>query len=158
MKNRQKKHPAVYQGALIRKVEKCCYGFLVGDGTALAGLLALLVEFVVLCEAFEFVEVELPDVELVFVTGAGVVTVAGVETLVTLALAGLLALTLTFAESPQAMPRALTPRTAESTITFFILFEDSYLSQRIITCCQAPADGTQPLSCHDSFFSRQTLR
>jgi uncharacterized protein (DUF58 family) len=49
---------------------------------------------------------------------AGVLTGA---TLVTLALlAGLLALTLTLADSPQAIPRALRPRTVESTITFFI--------------------------------------
>jgi hypothetical protein len=38
--------------------------------------------------------------------------------------------------SPQAMPRALRPNAIESTITFFILFNDSYLSQRINSCRQ----------------------
>jgi hypothetical protein len=62
----------------------------------------------------------LPEFELV-VAGvmAGVLTGA---TLVMLALLfALLALTFTLApESPQAIPRALRPRTVESTITFFI--------------------------------------
>ncbi len=61
-------------------------------------------------------------------TEIGVETGAGVETAT---LAGL-AFTLTLVpESPQAMPSALNPRTVESTITFFILFKDSYLSQSI---------------------------
>ena len=72
-------------------------------------------------------------VELAGVIGAGVETGAvltGVTTVVLDTFAGL-TVTLVFAESPQAIPSALNPRTVESTITFFILFKDSYLSQSI---------------------------
>jgi hypothetical protein len=69
---------------------------------------------------FEFVLFE--DEVFVMFEAAGVE--AGVETgatLVVLALfAGLLVLALLLAASPQAIPRALRPRTVESTITFFI--------------------------------------
>jgi hypothetical protein len=73
-------------------------------------------------------------------------------------LAGLLLAGALFAASPQAMPRALKPRTVESAITFFILINDSCLfSQRINTCFQVSADQTQP-SCPELFlFPRQTI-
>ncbi len=60
---------------------------------------------------------------------AGAIVLAGVTVLVEF---DGLAFTLTLVpESPQAMPRALNPRTVESTITFVILITDSYLSQSI---------------------------
>jgi hypothetical protein len=64
-----------------------------------------------------------------------VVVLVVVVVFVVAVLAGLLAALLAGA-SPQAMPRALRPNAIESTITFFILFNDSYLSQRIISCRQ----------------------
>ena len=63
-----------------------------------------------------------------FVAGVAVLTGAGVD--VFTLFAGLLALF--EAASPHAIPRALKPRTVESKITFFILFTNSYLSQRYI--------------------------
>ena len=71
---------------------------------------------------------------------AGVVVVIGVFAgttvtllagMTTLAFAGL-TFTLVEVSPPHAMPRALYPRTVESTITFVILIKNSYLSQRII--------------------------
>ncbi len=64
---------------------------------------------------------------------AGVDTGATVTGAVVLAaaFAGLAFTLMLVPESPQAMPSALSPRTVESTITFFILFKDSYLSQSI---------------------------
>lgn len=58
--------------------------------------------------------------------GAMVMVFAGVATTT-----GLLTLALLAGVSPHAIPRALNPRTVESTITFFILIKDSYLSQSI---------------------------
>ena len=61
--------------------------------------------------------VELPGVAMLLggvEIGAGVLTETGVETF-----AGL-TVTLVLALSPQAIPKALSPRTVESTITFFI--------------------------------------
>jgi hypothetical protein len=79
-----------------------------------------IVELVDILLAFMF-EV-LPIVELlVFMFDIGVVAEAGVIVLTGAGVARLtLTLTLVFAASPQAMPIALNPRTAESTITFFI--------------------------------------
>jgi len=62
-------------------------------------------------------------VELTGVIGAGVETGAvltGATTVVLVTFAGL-TVTLVFEESPQAMPRALNPRTVVSTIIFVIL-------------------------------------
>jgi hypothetical protein len=64
---------------------------------------------------------------------AGVVAGVATTTGVLAGVAGRFALLALFAgASPQAMPRALNPRTVESAITFLILFSDSYLSQRFI--------------------------
>lgn len=71
------------------------------EDVVFAGFIALLVELLVV--------VMLDGIVLVVATGAGVL--AGVEGLVLALLAGV---------SPQAIPNAPRPRTAESTITFFI--------------------------------------
>ncbi len=97
---------------------------------AFAGLIALLleVEFAGLIALLEFefggdIRSVLSDV------GAGVAARVGVGVAM---LVGRLAFMFTLvAVSPQAMPRALKPRTVESTITFFILFRTPNLSQRI---------------------------
>jgi hypothetical protein len=83
-------------------------------------------------------------VALAFTAGVVAGVLAGVEVLTGAGVfAGLLAFAL-FAASPQAIPRALNPRTVESTITFVILFKTPNLTQRIKTCFQASADRTQP--------------
>ncbi len=88
----------------------------------LAGFIVLLAGFIELLFA-----VELFDIELLAVIGVliGVLIAAGVLA----GVAGLLFAGALLAASPQAMPRALKPRTVESAITFLIL-SDSYLSQR----------------------------
>lgn len=96
---------------------------MVGDGTGvLAGLLAGALAAGLLAGALA------AGVAAGVEITTGVDTGAGVEALA--AFAGL-ALALLAGASPQAMPSALNPRTVESTITFFILFKDSYLSQSI---------------------------
>jgi len=59
--------------------------------------------------------------ELVVLAAAGVETGAGVCVLTAVLFAAGLLVALFEAASPQAMPKALRPRTVESTITFFIL-------------------------------------
>ena len=97
-------------------------------------------------------------VELAGVIGAGVVTGAvltGAMTVVLVTFAGL-TVTLVFEESPQAMPSALNPRTVESTITFFILFKDSYLSQSINFLFPGFRLIKHNRFAPNSFYSRQT--
>ena len=94
-------------------------------GDAIGVLAGFIVELVVDMLLAGFI-VELPVLDIFEAGGAigvaiGVLIGAGVEAFI----AGF-ALTLTFVpESPQAIPRALKPRTVESTITFVILFSDS---------------------------------
>jgi hypothetical protein len=107
------------------------YGFFVGAGEAVvfAGFTAFVL---VVAEWFAFDVVLLT---VVFDTiGVAVLTGAGVAVFTMAVLfAGLLTLTLVLvAASPQAMPRALMPRTAESAITFFICLQTPDLSQRYI--------------------------
>jgi hypothetical protein len=126
----------------FRKVAARGYGVL--RGVALAFPLAV---FVVGLFAFEVVfDVVFDVVLVVFVVVAGVLTGAGVETVVLAFVLFAFALeVLVFAASPQAIPSAPRPITAESTITFFMLFKDSYLSQRIKYLFPGPpADRTQP--------------
>lgn len=111
---------------LVQKVVKnlADYGFLVGLG---AGELAgFMFEFgAIVFDGFMF---EFGAIVFVFeaagvATGAAVATGAGVAAgLFTVLLAG---------ASPQAIPRALNPRTVESTITFVMLFSDSYLFSKM---------------------------
>jgi len=81
-------------------------------------------------DMLEFDMFELLGLMFEFIAGdaAGATVAAGVERFMFEFMFELLAL---LAGAPQAMPRALTPRTAESTITFFILFANSCLSQRM---------------------------
>ena len=74
-------------------------------------------------------------------TGAGVAVLAGA-----IVLAGLLALfAVLLAASPQAIPKALRPRTVESTITFVILFRTPiFLKEYLTSRFQGSADLTQP--------------
>ena len=109
------------------------YGFFVAAGEGdIAGFMLL---FMGLALVAGFM-VELP----LLIVFEGEALTAGVETGATVAtgtgvaaLAAGFALTFTFAPaSPQAMPSALKPRTVESTITFVILFSDSYLFSKMI--------------------------
>ena len=90
-------------------------GAVAGAPVEFAGFIAefdgmlLLAGFVVELVVVVVVVVEFVTIVLVVATGAGVL--AGVEGLVLALLAGV---------SPQAIPNAPRPRTAESTITFFI--------------------------------------
>ena len=102
---------------------------MVGLGTGVAGFIALLpfVGFIALLPFVGFIALLPLGMLLAGVLAgvdAGVLTGAGVD-------AGLLAFALLAGTSPHAMPRALKPRTVESTITFFILLITPNLSQRI---------------------------
>ena len=73
----------------------------------------------------------------IVVIGVDIGVLIGVA-IVLLAIIERLAFILTFtfvAESPQARPKALNPRTVESAITFLILFQTPNLSQRYIYLC-----------------------
>jgi hypothetical protein len=93
--------------------------------------LALAVEVVFAGLAFEFIDevFEFIGAVLVFI-GAGVLTLTGVEAFIVVVLFAGLAL-LVFSAPPQAIPRAPRLRTAESTITFFIVVLRLLFSQRI---------------------------
>lgn len=85
---------------------------------------------------------------------AGAIVLAGVTVLVEF---DGLAFTLTLVpESPQAMLRALNPRTVESTITFVILITDSYLSQSINILFPGVRLIKHSRFALNSFYSRQT--
>ena len=101
---------------------------MVGDATgALAGFAFA---GAIVLAGFAFAGAALAGVATGTVVVFVVVVLVVVVVFVVAVLAALLAL-LAGAASPQAMPSALNPRTVESTITFFILFKDSYLSQSI---------------------------
>lgn len=82
---------------------------------------------------------------LLGVVFAGVIAGAGVLTGATFTaiLLALLAVVLVGA-SPQAIPRALNPRTVENTITFVILFKTPIFTQRIKPVARHRPIVTQP--------------
>ncbi len=88
-------------------------------GGAVSAFLVASAEFAVFID--ELLEAVFDGAEvivLVLETGAGVVTDTGVDVL-----AGLFAGALLAGVSPHAIPKALSPRTAESTITFVIFLQ-----------------------------------
>ena len=149
-RQKTKKHLFRKRDAFEGKPSGIGYGFFVAAGAAFvfAGfivLFALVAGLAAFALAAEFVGAA----EFVFTglaTGAGVAVLTGAGVF-----AGLFAVLFAGA-SPQAMPRALNPRTVESTITLVILFRTPNLSQRIITCFQVPADRTQPFALNSFFF------
>jgi hypothetical protein len=122
-----KKHPVKKRGANTKTNVVLSYGFFVLAGEVVVIFAGFTVELVELAGFMvELDAVEFDVVVLAFETCAGVVATTGVDVLT-----GLLVV-LFDAASPQAIPKALSPRTVESTITLFILFTDSYLSQRLL--------------------------
>jgi membrane glycosyltransferase len=81
---------------------------------------------------FEFVPIDVLPVLEVDIVVLVVATGAGVLAGIVLVLAGFVVLALFVAASPQAIPNAPNPRTAESAITFFICLQTPILSQRLI--------------------------
>lgn len=108
--------------------------YLVGDGLAMFEFEVV----VVVDEVFECVAVEFDDMfdDMFELDGAVVVVEDEFVTVVEVAfefivLAGLLAVLLAVSP-PQAAPRAVKPKSAESAIAFFMLKTFSCLSQRLI--------------------------
>ena len=137
-------HPFRKRGA-FRKVKTFNYFLTALPEVVGADALLPMVELVAMLPGLPVV---LPIVEfagggivLVVITGAGVL--AGVDGLTLALLAGV---------SPQAIPNAPMTRTAESAITFFICFTNSYRSQRLNLVSLALADQTQPFASNSFFF------
>jgi hypothetical protein len=122
--------------------------------------LALVVLVVVVLAGFAVLVVDVFDVvvlDVVVFDTAGVEVLTG-ATLVVVLVFALFALTFTFADSPQAIPRALRPRTVESTSTFFILILRLLSILKDFACFHRhPADLTQP-SALNSFFFRASVK
>jgi hypothetical protein len=107
-------------------------------GALAAGLLAagaLAAGFIALAAAFAALAAVLAAVVAALLAALAAFAIALAAFAIALAALDIallaLAVALFEAASPQAIPKAPIARTAESTITFFILFKDSYLSQSI---------------------------
>jgi hypothetical protein len=126
---------------------------------ALLPMVVFVVVFAGLVAEFDVVEFALFVVFEAAGVEAGVLTGATLVVLAALALfAGLLVLALLLAASPQAIPRALRPRTVESTITFFISKKTpKCFSKNSPFLTRASADRTQPFLLRTLSFSEQTL-
>jgi len=132
--NLNKKAPRVVTGRFSnQQLIEGNYGFFVAAGAGaavLAGFIALAAGAALAGLLAEFAGALAAGALAAgtFATGAGVVA-AGVLTVTAFALFALFAGALV-AASPQAIPRALNPRTVESTITFFILFKTPNLTSK----------------------------
>jgi hypothetical protein len=120
------KSPAI-RGAFLSSLKS---NYLVGDGFAVLDVDVVLAVFI----GFAVFDVPavLLIVDVVFVVVAVFVAIVDAVFVVLAVFAGLLALALFAVSPPQAIPKALRPKSAESAIAFFMLKTFSCLLQRLI--------------------------
>jgi len=124
----------LFTGFVVELAGAVSFVALAAGVIALAGFIVdELVEFVALVAGATFVVVA---GETAATVGAGVAVFAGLTAFVLFALL--------VAVPPQAIPRALRPKTAESTNTFFILLRLLSFSKNIRSRFRGSADNTQP--------------
>jgi hypothetical protein len=119
--SKMKDTPSKTECLFHRSTENLCYGFLVAAGAGVAVLVFGALAAGAFVAGLLVALVAAGALAAGLAAGATVATGAGVAVLAALLAFALFA----GAASPQAIPRAPSPRTVESTITFFILFNNS---------------------------------